>query len=416
VVLIFAYHYPPENSIGGERPFRFSKYLSRLGYTCRVFTAADQTERVDPNTEFILDPFFTDQRRRLSWQFERALRKILLPGGLGAQWSYHAYRAAQRYLQRQSNTSVTLFSTFPPVGSHLAAWQLARCKDLPWIADFRDPMLNEILDKALNPFQRRVDQWLEQIIIRRSEAVIANTGEALARWQEKYPPMKGKVHLIWNGFDPEDRVSPLPGSFGECRVLSHIGELYCGRSATPILESIARLIAAKRLPAAKVRVRLIGPVDSEALPNQEFLGCARNDGWLELIAEKIPKSDARQIARSSDSLLLLQPQSSTQVPGKLFEYLQIGRPILAFIPPGSASQQLLEQSGVPYRCVYPGSSPAEVDEIVMEFFHLPSVAVAPNSWFEEQFNAEKQTRVLDTIIRTVHQQLPRGAATISKDN
>ena len=399
VVLIFAYHYPPENSIGGERPFRFSKYLSRLGYTCRVFTAADQTGREDPHTEVIADPFFTHPRRSLSWQFERAVRKFFLPGALGTQWSYHASRAARRYLRTQPSTSVTIFSTFPPLGPHLAAWQLARSENLPWIADFRDPMRNALL--SFNPFQQTVDRWLEQIVVRRADAVIANTDGASARWQKMYPSITGKVHLIWNGFDPEDRVIPLPGSFGDCRVLSHTGELYGGRSATPILESIVRLIATKRLPARRVRVRLVGPVESGALPKQEFLDRARDDGWLELITEKISKLEALQIARSSDSLLLLQPQSTTQVPGKLFEYLQIGRPILAFVPPDSASQRLLERSGVPYRCVYPGSAPAAIDDALAEFFSLPPMAVAANSWFEEQFNVEKQTRILDAIIRSL---------------
>jgi hypothetical protein len=50
LVLIFAYHFPPENAIGGARPFRFSKYLSGLGYTCRVFTTADQAGRDDSNS------------------------------------------------------------------------------------------------------------------------------------------------------------------------------------------------------------------------------------------------------------------------------------------------------------------------------------------------------------------------------
>jgi len=408
LVLMFAYHYPPENEIGGERPFRFSKYLSRLGYTCRVFTAADQTGRADPNTEFVPDPFFADRRRKLLWQVERAVRKIVLPAELGLQWSYLACHAARRYLQKQSNTSVTLFSTFPPFGSHLAAWQVAQWTDSPWIADFRDPMRNETFNESISAFQRRVDQWLEQMIIRRANAVIANTSVALARWQEKYPSLKARGHLIWNGFDPEDRVTPLPCSFGDCRVLSHTGELYSGRSATPILESIARLIAAKRLPAGQVRVRFIGPMEREALPSKEFLDSARNHGWLELVAQKIPKLDALQFARSSDGLLLVQPQSRTQVPGKLFEYLQIGRPILAFIPPNSASQQLLEHSGVPYRCVYPGSCPAMIDDIVAEFFHLPSVAVAANSWFEEQLSAETQARTLDAIIRGIHQRSVRA--------
>ena len=80
LVLIFAYHFPPENASGGARPYRFFKYLSRLGYNCRVFTASDQTGRSDPNIEFVPDPFLTHPRRNLSWQLERAVRKVVFAG------------------------------------------------------------------------------------------------------------------------------------------------------------------------------------------------------------------------------------------------------------------------------------------------------------------------------------------------
>ena len=40
VVLIFAYHFPPEPEIGAARPGRFYKYLKRMGYDCRIITAA----------------------------------------------------------------------------------------------------------------------------------------------------------------------------------------------------------------------------------------------------------------------------------------------------------------------------------------------------------------------------------------
>src|SRR5229473_4539557 len=95
LVLIFAYHFPPENAIGGARPYRFSKYLSKLGYICQTFTAADQTGRNDPNTEYVPDPFVTYPRRSVSWQIERAVRKVFLPGDMGIQWSYHASRTAR---------------------------------------------------------------------------------------------------------------------------------------------------------------------------------------------------------------------------------------------------------------------------------------------------------------------------------
>jgi hypothetical protein len=402
VVLIFAYHYPPENKVGGARPFRFSKYLSRLGYTCRVFTASEQTDRNDPNTEYVPDPFVTHSRRSLSWQIERAIRRVLLPGDVGMHWSYHAFRAARAYIRAHPSTRVTIFSTFPPLGPHLAAWQLSRCEGLPWIADLRDPFPVGLGNKSSRLFQDRVYRWMERLTGRRADAVIANTDGAMDQWRERFPSLNGKLQLIWNGFDPEERVVPLRGSSGDCRVLSHTGELYGGRIVAPILESIARLIAAGRLSSRSVRVRLIGPVEAGALPDQKLLRRARAEGWLELVTERIPQREALEITRSSDGLLLLQSHSSTQVPGKLFEYLQIGRPILAFIQPGSPSERLIEQSGVPYRCVYPGSAPEVVDDTVAGFFSLPATAVPASPWFEEHFNVEHQTWTLHALIRSIH--------------
>ena len=404
LVLIFAYSFPPENMIGAARPYRFSKYLARLGYTCRVFTAADQTGRDDSNTEYVPDPFVVSPGHGLGWQVERAIRKLFLPGELGMRWSYSASRAARAYIRANPGARVTLFSTSPPLGPHLAAWQLARSEGLPWIADFRDPFPDGCGSKATPLLQKRAYRWLERRIARSADAVIANTDGAMAEWRKKFPSLSGKFHLIWNGFDSEERIAALPVSHGDCRVLSHAGELYGGRNATPILESIARLIAANRLPAGSLRVRLIGPAEAESLPNQELLDRARAEGWLDLVNERIPQDEAIQIARSSDSLLLLQPQSTSQVPGKLFEYLQIGRPILAFLQPNSPSERILAQSGVPYRCVYPGNTPKEIDDTVADFFNLPSTSVTASQWFEEQFNAENQTRQLDGIIRSLHEK------------
>jgi hypothetical protein len=408
VVLIFAYHYPPENAIGGARPHRFSKYLSKLGYTCRVITAAEQPDRNDPSVEYVPDPFVTRSRRRLSWQLERGVRKFFLPGDVGMRWSYHASRAASTYIRAHAGARVTIFSTFPPLGTHLAAWQLARNNKLVWIADCRDPLADEFTEQHRIPPQKRVYRWLERAVARRADAVIANTDAALTRWQEKFPSFGNKFHLIWNGFDPEKRIKPLPVLCRDCKILSHVGELYHGRNATPILESISRLLAAERISARSVRVQLIGPAETDCLPGPEFIQRAQSEGWLQLVTEQIPQQDALQVAQTSNGLLLLQPQSAVQVPAKLFDYLQIGRPILACIQRNSPAERLLERSGVPHRCVYPGSTPATIDDTVAGFFDLPSTAVAPSAWFEEQFNAEHQTQALDTIIRSLHRVPARG--------
>jgi glycosyltransferase involved in cell wall biosynthesis len=402
LVLIFAYHYPPENAIGGARPYRFSKYLSRLGYSCRVFTAADQAGRNDPTAEYVPDPFVTCPRHSVSYQVERAVRKFLLPGDVGMHWSYHASRAACACIRAHRGARVTIFSSFPPLGAHLAGWQLARHNKLAWVADCRDPLADEFTNPRRILSQKRVYRWLERIVAQRADAVIANTDAALVQWQEKFPLAKNKFHLIWNGFDPEKRVRPLPIVSRGCKLLSHVGELYQGRDATPILESIARLIATNRLPAGSVRVRMIGTAETRCLPAPEFIRSAQSEGWLDLVTAQIPHEEALLATQTSSALLLLQSQSASQVPGKLFEYLQIGRPILAFLQQNSPTERLLEKSGVPYRCVYPGASPETVDDAIADFFNLPCLRTSPSPWFEENFNAAGQALVLDSIIRSLH--------------
>lgn len=409
LVIIFAYHFPPENTIGGARPFRFAKYLSKLGYRCRVFTAACQAGRDDPNTVWVPDPSVQNPRRGLGWQMERAARKFLVPGEVGIRWSYHAYRAARIYVRANPLARIAVFSTFPPVGPHLAAWRLARDTGLPWIADFRDPLGPDGLpERDIAPLQNRVLGKLEKLIMQRADAVIANTDAVLFKWKEKFPFVRDRSHLIWNGFDPEERVEPLPIPSRPYKLLSHVGELYNGRSPTPILESVARLIAGGRLSAGKVRICLIGPTQDGTLPGQDFLRRAKAQGWLEIETSQIPQQRARLVVRTSDCLLLLQPQSAVQVPGKLFEYLQIGRPILAFVQHGSPSEMLLEQSGVPHQCVYADGSEDEIDSAVLRFFNLPFKPITRSPWFEHDFNVQRQTQILDTLIRSLHGQTARA--------
>jgi hypothetical protein len=410
LVLIFAYHFPPENAVGAARPFRFSKYLSSLGYTCRVFTASEQTGCNAADVEYVPDPFVDDARHTFGWQLERAIRRTILPGEKGIQWSYLASRAARAFIRANPSSAITIFSTFPPLGTHLAAWQLARSEGLPWIADLRDPFPVGQGNQGPKSLRERTYRWLERRTAQRADTVIANTDGAMAEWQRKFPDLKGKFQLIWNGFDPEDRVGPLPASSGDRKVLSHVGELYGGRVPTPILESIARLIAAGRLSPRSVRVRLIGPAEPDVLPDRGFLDRARSEGWLELVTEQIPRREALQITQTSDGLLLLQPQRTTAVPGKLFEYLQIGRPILAFIQPNSSIERLIQQSGVPYRCVYPDNPPSVMDDTVADFFSFPSSPVPASPWFEEHFNSKNQTRQLDAIIRSLHTQHGRSVS------
>ena len=110
------------------------------------------------------------------------------------------------------------------------------------------------------------------------------------------------------------------------------------------------------------------------------------------------------MAQESDGLLLVQPHTAVLIPGKLFEYLRLRRPILAFILPDTPIERILKQSGVTYRCVYAGDSFQELDDAVESFFNRKEEGSEANTWFEENFNAKKQTQALDALIRSMHER------------
>ena len=331
-VLMFAYHFPPENVVGAARPFRFYKYLPAHGYKCHVITAADVAQRPELSAERVPDPFFESPGRGLGWQLERGIRKLLLPGAVGSQWSRDAYLTGKRFVREHQGDQIALFSTFPPVGPHFAAWQLSRNAGLPWIADFRDPLAGNPANLRLGRHTHAAYRRLERSFLHSASHVIANTDEAETVLKAKYPGKASRIHLIWNGFDPEARINPLPAPDGSIRLLSHIGELYEGRTVAPLLESVKRLIEAGRLLGKSMQVQLVGPVEPSCLPERAFVQAAEGEGWLKIVPQQIPKAEAQHLAQTSHSLLIVQPHSAIQVPGKLFEYLQIGRPILAFVP------------------------------------------------------------------------------------
>lgn len=399
LVLLIAYHFPPDNAIGGARPYRFYKYLKRLGYECRILTAAPQDPEAAGDIEYVPDPLRIRPRTGIAWQAERVGWKFFLSSELALGWSAAAVRAGRSFLSQRINRDITIISSAPPVGTHLVAMRLAASSGHAWIADFRDPINSVAGDAA--PLQGFVAPALEHLILRRADLVLANTDAMRQVWTDRYSGLASKIHVLWNGFDPEDAIAtyPLPGR--EFKLLSHVGELYGGRDIRPILRAAARLFESGRLPRKSVVIRQTGAVDPGELPESGLLQAARTEGWLE-IRPPVPAREARSIALDSDGLLLIQPHTAVQVPGKLFEYLRMGRPILAYVVRDSPVERILRQAGVPFVSIYPEHSSDEMDRLLLDYIaKLNGQPASHNQWFEDTFEASRQAGTLDVLIRSL---------------
>ena len=396
-ILLLAFYFPPENASGAARPYRFYKYLRRLGYAVHVLTASPQDEG-HPQENVVCVPGHTQRQRR---RVLRLLARRLLGHWVADRslsWALAAEEAAGRLVPEKSGWVV--MSTSEPVISHVLGGLLKRQWGLRWVADFRDPLTG-------NPFRQRsgiratFDALVEKWAFRNADALIANTDATLEMWKRKHPKYVSKMHVIWNGFDPEDGFGPAPTPPREYRLLVHAGTIYGARHPDILFSSLHRLIQRGVLSPNKFRVRMIGPMqrgwlrDPETAASLVGWGCLEYDGLL------VARREADQAIASADSLILLDShaeEGSVQVPAKLFDYVRVGRPILTTTTRNSPVDRLLSLSGVHYTSIYSDDSPEEVDQKILRFLTLPLEPVVAGKWFLEKFEAVSQTRQLAALI------------------
>ncbi len=403
-LIMIAYHFPPAPEIGGLRPFRFRKYLQRVGYRCHVVTASPQAkDAVD--TVFIPDELRAvwdeGPKGRLSfegWQ-ELLIRKLMFPGHSGFIWARKAADECHKIVRAHAEERFVVYSTYPPIGTITAGLRVRSNENIPWIADFRDPV-SGTAPELLSPQQRFWAPRLERRAFRNASTVVANVEAAASVWRKQFPWAAQKLNVIYNGFDPEDVPHARDVPPRTHKLIVHAGALYHGRNPNVVVESLARLRAAGAAEAASARVLLLGATDAKAGFDQSLFDNAQRDGWLEL-RPQVPRTEAQRQLEEADALLLVQPQSNVQVPGKLFEYMCIGRPILALVQPASAVEDILQKAAAPHVCIYTDDSAGTADRKMLEFLRLPNTATQANEWFRTNFNAKHQAEELAKIIESV---------------
>ena len=404
-VLLLAFHFPPENNIASARSYRFYKYLPKFGYDLQVVTTSTQDEKYPlKNVVCVSDQANSAQRRLVRPVLRQLLRPLVVEGSL--DWAFASYEAAERIVSQGKTRAI--LSTSPPPISNIVAGRLKERFGIPWIADFRDPLSGNP-DRSNSGISRLRDLSVERWSFRRADALIANTDAALEMWKRKYPGYANKMHVIWNGFDPEDPVGPMPLPQRGYRLLVHAGGMHRARHAEILLCSLQRLIRQGRLSAKNCRVRLVGSLAEGWVSDPALVEELVRSGCLEYDGQLLPRQDARRIMATADSLVLfdwLAPAGTIQVPAKLFDYMRIGRPVLALTTRNSPAERLLSRSGIRFTSIYPEDAPEELDRKVLHFLTLPTEPTVVKEWFWKEFEAVSQTRQLASLLDSLCASAP----------
>ncbi len=373
-VLFLSYHYPPLGGAGVQRPARLVRYLPQLGYEPVVVTGPEP-----------IDGRWTPTDRDFAEEVPEGVEVHRMAGPeppVSTGWPARQERwlgrksPSTRWLEegmlatgRDAAANVDLvYVWMQPYEAAPAAAELARELGLPLVADLGDPWaLDEMLVYPTRLHRRR-DLAAMRAFLAAADAIVMSTPEAARRVRETFPELAHKRLLaIPNGFEPADFAGPLPPRpDGPFRIV-HTGYLHTelglrlrraaplrrllggavpgvdmlARSHVHLLAAIDRLLDEEPGLRGRLEVHLVGvlsPADRAVVGDRPYV---RLHGFR-------THAETVELLRAADLLFLpmqgLPPgRRATIVPGKTYEYLAAGRPILAAVPDGDA-RDLLERA------------------------------------------------------------------------
>lgn len=231
-----------------------------------------------------------------------------------------------------------IWATSPPVGSLCLGALLSKLTGKPFVADLRDPWRVEDAVPYPTMLHRKINQRWERFVLDTARMIIFTSDEAQQMYRNKYPGYGNKTRVIHNGYDPDDLSGCLQSVTSvnkEYLNLGYFGSLYQGRQEYMLELMRAIREITERSPDKKVKVYIRGqkPERAHGLSN-----IAQITELLD-ISGPIPYKDALEMMRDMDLLVLVGSRNHTHaLPGKMFEYMGAGKPILALTCSGAISR------------------------------------------------------------------------------
>lgn len=376
-VLIITYYWPPSGGAGVQRWLKFVKYLRKFGWEPVIYTpdnpefpAFDDTLMSDipEGIQIVRTPIWEpyslykkligakhDQKVNASGFISEKKNKgrlknlsIWLRGNFFIPdarkfWIKPSVKFLNNWLKE--NKVDVMVSTGPPHSMHMIAAGIKKTTGIPWLADFRDPWTNIDFYEELN-----LMGWADKKHHRMELEVLNNADEVVVisnSMKSDFLKIKNRQYeVITNGFDFDDTEN-VKVTIDDTFSIAHIGSMAKSRNPLNLWESLSYL--KKTVPGfgEDLVIKLVGSVDFTVTDEIERCGLSDN---LQKI-EYSPHDKIIEIQKQSRVLLLIinnTPNAKVILPGKFFEYMASGRPILCIGPyDGDAAKVINEtNSGV----------------------------------------------------------------------
>lgn len=364
-VLLVSYYFAPTGGPAVQRPVKATRYLPEHGWQVDIL-CADQRWLPRPYDASLLNqvPKATHVERTISFDgawWQKVSSRLPLPG-LWQRWEeryfvpdpqrYWLPVAKNRLQKMLKNTCYDIIHlTAPPFTTHLLA---------PWLKRHGQKVVLECRDEWINnpvyigahhtAARQSKERLLEQAALRAADGLIYLYPSMQSSYQETYPELTFKPSVvITNGYDEQD----FAGLNRPARSDKYLSILYSGALYGPRWQAFLTFARAleglwRQRPTAVEQVRvMVQGRNTDTLFRTTFAG---NDPMLNAVQFMPHATHDRAVQALVDADLLLlvvenTPRSETILPGKVFEYLRSGTPVLAVVPPNGEAARIINTAG-----------------------------------------------------------------------
>jgi glycosyltransferase involved in cell wall biosynthesis len=368
-VLFITYFWPPSGKASLHWPLKIIQYFSELNWKPAVLTVNEDAfshkdesliKYIPPNLEIIktssYEPFkiyrkligknknealipsesISKENKSLGHKLSVWIRMNLFIPDARVGWYWPAVKEGRNFLLKNRYYKA-IISIGPPHTSHLIGKRLSRTFNLPHFPVFIDPWTDIVYYKNFkrNRLTLALDRYFEKSVLQNSKKAVFVTETMKNDYVRKYKWLNEKSNVLYWGYNEEDFEGLKSIEPQEEKVILHAGNIFDYQNPANFFRNIKKKIE----EGGKFKLKFIGTVspgirrtieEIDLKEHTEFLGFLP---YREMIME---------LMRAS--YLLVCATEPRHVPGKLFEYLRTGKPIIAFGNNNEEVKKILEES------------------------------------------------------------------------
>ena len=239
-------------------------------------------------------------------------------------WYFPAVKAGRQYLKQEKVDAIV--SIGPPHTAHLIGRKLSVEFNLPHVPVFIDPWtdISYYREFKRSSITKQIDNRFERSVLENAKAIVFVTNTMRDDYEKKYPFIKSKSNVLYWGYSEEDfdlLPTPFTNEGGIEKVIVHAGNIFSYQNPVNFWKQVNKEIDSGN----KLELKFIGTVDPSikiAIDETGLILFTDYAGFLSY------KEMLKELLKAD--YLLVCATEPRHVPGKLFEYLRAGKPIIAF--------------------------------------------------------------------------------------